>query len=110
MAYEVISDLRWTCLFERAPDILTWANPGPGAARGLGWIFYDNPDQYNRHSKFDMEDMLGKMRALLSLAQKEWPEKWRPWEMREVEHWLCEYDKWRRGCAGQRLKRRYTYE
>jgi hypothetical protein len=49
------------------------------------------------------------MQELLAQANEEWPEAWRPWEMREVEHWLCEYDKWRRGMGGQRLKRRMQY-
>jgi len=109
MAYEVISDLRWTCLFEDAPDILTWANPGPGAARGLGWIHADDPKTYNRHRFADAQALQKGMQELLAQANEEWPEAWRPWEMREVEHWLCEYDKWRRGMGGQRLKRRMQY-
>ena len=35
MAYEVVTDLRHTHLLENATDIMTWANPGPGAMRGL---------------------------------------------------------------------------
>jgi len=30
------------------------------------------------------------------------------WEMREVEHWLCEYDKYRRAASGKRMKRKFT--
>jgi len=35
ISYEVVSDLRHTRYLENAPDIMTWANPGPGAKRGL---------------------------------------------------------------------------
>lgn len=39
MAYEIVTDLRHTCILRNAPDILTWANAGPGAMRGLNRIF-----------------------------------------------------------------------
>ena len=35
MAYEVVTDLRHTYLLRDANDIMTWANAGPGAMRGL---------------------------------------------------------------------------
>lgn len=38
LAYEVVTDLRHTPLLDRAPDIDTWANPGPGALRGANLI------------------------------------------------------------------------
>src|SRR5262245_9968464 len=38
MAYEVVSDLRWVPFFSGAIDINTWANAGPGCARGISWI------------------------------------------------------------------------
>lgn len=95
MAYEIISDIRWTTTGRRAPDIMTWANPGPGAARGIGWVEYGDPETFNRNNTDDLDYMTGvAMPKLLGYAQKNWPERWRPWEMREVEHWLCEYAKW----------------
>ena len=39
VAYEIVSDLRWTSLLKGASDIMTWANPGPGATRGLNRLF-----------------------------------------------------------------------
>jgi len=39
LAYEVITDLRHTRYLRHAPDILTWANAGPGAQRGLNRLF-----------------------------------------------------------------------
>jgi hypothetical protein len=38
MAYELITDLRHTYLLNQAPDVMTWANPGPGALRGAELI------------------------------------------------------------------------
>lgn len=109
MAYEVVSDLRWTSVLHDARDILSWANPGPGCARGLGWMFEDNPSKFKAGRPHDRRAMLGAMSLLLtaSRSSRHWPMDWPRWEMREVEHWACEYDKYRRGEAGQNLKRRY---
>jgi hypothetical protein len=105
-AYEVVTDLRWTSVLENATDINTWASAGPGCARGLQWV---TGRRFNWGAKADQAEMLSLMTELLaeSLDKWSWPEK--PWELREVEHWLCEYDKWKRGCAGQRLKRRFHH-
>ena len=39
VAYEVVSDLRWTRYLRDAPDIMTWASAGPGAVRGLNRVW-----------------------------------------------------------------------
>ncbi len=88
-AYEWVSDLRHTDLLCNAPDIMTWANAGPGATRGLnvlhGRKLTANPKK---------EQMVEEMRELLDLSRSErWPRWFTRWEMREVEHWLCEYFK-----------------
>jgi hypothetical protein len=102
MAYEVVSDLRWTDTLRLAADINTWANPGPGCKRGLGWA-------YSGNSEVRPPDLLGAMQWLLSMSQdtRNWPSDWPRWEMREVEHWLCEFDKYNRALRGDRMKRRY---
>ena len=113
MSYEIVSDLRWTPVLDNAPDINTWANAGPGAARGLGWIVSgqnqsEREDQlFNPGSAKDQRVMLDMMRELLAMSSDQWPHGWRHWEMREVEHWLCEYDKYKRGQQGLKLKRRF---
>lgn len=101
MAYEVVTDLRHTVLLEGASDIMTWANPGPGARRGLAWVAGED---------LGKPALLPAMQSLLLLSTLEhnWPRSWPRWEMREVEHTLCEYDKICRARAGQQLKRRYT--
>lgn len=109
MAYEVISDLRWTDLLYSAPDIMTWANAGPGCAHGLGRVVYGDSRHYHRHSPEDQQEMNSFMCEILSMSRDSqfWPQDWKPWEMREVEHWCCEFDKYRRGMIGIRLKRKF---
>jgi len=107
-AYEVVTDLRHTDLLNPT-DRMTWCAAGPGASRGIGWIVNNDPDFTNYSSPKGQEKLLGPMRELLDYAgdEKYWPADWPAWEMREVEHTLCEYDKWRRGTGGQRLKRKF---
>lgn len=112
-SYEVVTDLRHTLLLENAPDVDWWANPGPGCAAGLGELFYKgNRKRFDRHNAEDRAYMMELMRALLECSRREeyWPQDWPAWELREVEHTLCEYDKYRRAQNGLRLKRRYKEE
>jgi hypothetical protein len=110
MSYEVVSDLRWTPVLNQAKDICTWANAGPGCARGLGWVLRNNSSTFNSESKVDQKIMLELMEALLyaSREDKYWPVEFPRWEMREVEHWACEFDKYKRGESGNKLKRRFN--
>jgi hypothetical protein len=89
-AYEWVSDLRHTDLLCNAPDIMTWANAGPGATRGLN-VLHGRKLTANPRK----EQMVEEMRELLELSKDEayWSWDWHDWEMREVEHWLCEYFK-----------------
>lgn len=117
MSYEVVTDLRHTALLERATDIMTWANPGPGAMRGLNRIH--GRDLNKRVLK---EQACREMQELLAMSQdwRYWPRpgtpvadwatswgraemtgSWPAWEMREVEHTLCEFDKYERARLGE---------
>ncbi len=111
MAYEIVTDLRHTPLLEKAPDIMTWANPGPGATRGAGRVVGEGPDYYSRSNAKDQERIQGVMKSLLHMMKAErehWPDKWPAWEMRDVEHTLCEFDKYERARLGEgRPKQRY---
>jgi len=111
MAYEVVTDLRWTPLLECATDIMTWGNLGPGAIRGIGRVIANNPLLFV-NSKKNQKEMLGYMAELLAMSQSwdYWPQDWPKWEMHEVEMWLCEYAKYCNAKDGYRLKRRYSYE
>ena len=97
MAYEAVTDLRHTSVLSHASDILTWANPGPGAMRGLSRIETGDVD-----IKLTRDSYLPIMQELLELSKLEtfWRKEWRPWEMREVEHTLCEFDKYTRVLTG----------
>lgn len=111
MAYEIVTDLRWTPVLQYAEDVLVWANVGPGAGRGLGYLI-GSPEKWAAHlmvrPSANRAELVARMRDLLALSATQWP--WhatKPWEMREVEHWLCEYAKYEGALAGDRLKRRY---
>lgn len=111
MAYEVVTDLRFTTALEQARDINLWANPGPGAARGAGRIVNGNAEYFNRHKKKDYDQIQEVMISLLELSREDhyWPEDFPAWEMREVEHTLCEFDKYERAISGQgKMKQRYN--
>lgn len=88
-AYEIVSDLRHTALLDQAPDIMTWANAGPGAQRGLSRVC---------GRKLSAKECVKAMQDLLVLSQMPnyWPSDWPAWDMRTVEHWSCEVDKYMR--------------
>ena len=77
-----------TSLGNKASDINTWANAGPGAMRGLNRM--KNRD-LNYTSK--KHDWCLEMRELLVLACGKYS---LDFELREIEHSLCEYDKYER--------------
>tara|TARA_R100001015_G_C4634746_1_gene201963 strand:- start:726 stop:1559 length:834 start_codon:yes stop_codon:yes gene_type:complete len=92
MAYEVVTDLRHTKHLENAEDIMTWANPGPGAKRGLNRI-HRRPLE----KSIPKSQLISEMRELLELCNMA-P---LPLEMRDIEHCLCEFDKYERVRLGQ---------
>jgi len=98
MAYEVVTDMRHTRYLERAPDIHTWANAGPGARRGLNRI-HGRP----LNKTISQDQACDEMQALLSESRQDGVLA--PWvpalEMRDVEHSLCETDKWLRAANGE---------
>lgn len=108
VAYEVVTDLRWTML-KRAKDIMTWANAGPGCLRGL-----------NRLSNRDIKKKINQERACLEMMfilnrlndSKSLLRWWvPPLEMRDVEHSLCEFDKYMRVKNGEgRPRSKYDYK
>ena len=96
MAYEVVTDWRHTFLGDEATDIMTWGNPGPGAKRGLNRI-HGRPLDKNIKSSIN----IGEMQILLELSH-EWLHGQVPnLEMRDVEHTLCEFDKYERVRNGE---------
>ena len=110
MSYEVVTDLRHVWPLTNAKDIMTWANAGPGCARGLGRVVNGDCRLFNRGSKEDQSVMVEQMKQLLEMSKDStfWPyNHLYRWEMRTVEHWACEYHKYCNAVEGERLKRRY---
>lgn len=108
MAYEVVTDLRHTRYLRDAPDIMTWANAGPGAIRGLNRLFGRD---LNAQPKKDQtnEEMNRYMRELNMIAAY-WPANWPRLEMRDVEHTLCEFDKYERVRLGEgKMRSKYDW-
>ncbi len=98
IAYEIACDLRFTPLLSGATDKLSWANMGPGARRGL--------------MRLDMVPLNESMVKLYEMALRgragyDHPRVSRgvlsckfPFELREIEHSLCEFDKYMRVKTG----------
>ena len=104
MAYEVITDLRHTYLLENAYDIMYWANPGPGAKRGLNRIHNRPVDNDEGNGRFVKE-----MNDLLLSTTHYLPRDFPFMEMRDIEHSLCEFDKYERIRLGEgRMKNKYN--
>jgi hypothetical protein len=121
-AYEIVSDVRWLRVGRDWPDIMSWAHAGPGAIRGLHRV-YGRWDIRTRKSMSGLRttgqaQALAEMRELLTLSRdgQYWPNAvvtpamhglsggvadWPLWEMREVEHTLCEMDKHERVRNGE---------
>jgi hypothetical protein len=100
IAYEVVTDLRWTRYLRNAPDIMTWANAGPGALRGLNRLAGRIADAPLRQ-----QTALALMRGLLAVANDVGSPLGNhipgSLEMRDIEHSLCETDKYLRAKTGE---------
>ena len=116
MAYEVVTDLRHTAHLQDADDIQTWANAGPGAKRGLNRIHGRvvnqtiKIDQLNAEMKelLDVSDEINQTTMDTGLYLANWVDSL---EMRDIEHCLCEYDKYERVRLGEgRPRSKYRYK
>jgi alpha-glutamyl/putrescinyl thymine pyrophosphorylase clade 1 len=99
MAYEVVCDLRFTRYGSDWHDINTFAYAGPGAVRGLNRLAGREVA-----ARLTPADALREMRELLPEVKARWPKPGKfhaKLELREIEHSLCEYDKWQRVRNGE---------
>jgi len=107
VSYEMVTDLRHTYLLENATDICSWGNPGPGAMRGLNRLT-GRPLEFCKRSwdwHSEMLDLYDWCSQKLDLSKFNYP-----FEMREVEGGLCEFDKYSRILKGQgRTRSVYNY-
>lgn len=96
MSYEIVTDLRHTYLLNKAPDIMTWANPGPGCNAGIKRVM-------DTKSAGTKDDQVQFMRDLLAKSRDPayWPEDFPALEMRDVEHTLCEFGKYEKTRLGE---------
>lgn len=120
MAYEVVTDMRFTPMLNKARDIFFWANPGPGALRGMSRIIGQDVNTFKKGSQSHKKIVIGLMHKILKIANGRltlenyegslWDYKRDGiWEMREVEHTLCEFDKYERIRLGQgKMKQKYN--
>jgi len=106
MGYEYACDLEYAQFFNPT-DKLTWANMGPGAMRGMSLLLHGSAFQ-----KMKQDFWLAKAQELLGIMTKEvgsvFPEE--TITMREVEHQLCEFQKYVKYCSmsegSERVKHR----
>lgn len=104
LAYEVICDMRYTRYLEKAKDSRYWGNAGPGAMRGLNRIYGRNLNKKLKPFHAN-EEMVKLLNAAEKYISDDWVENL---EIREIEHSLCEFDKYQRIKTGQSsMLRRY---
>jgi hypothetical protein len=109
MAYEVVTDLRHTRYLRRARDIMTWANAGPGAIRGLNRMYGRDLDHKPAPSQTNNEMIMTLL--ALNVVMTFWPGAFPRLEMRDVEHSLCEFDKFERVRLGQgKMRCKYDWK
>lgn len=116
MAYEVVTDLRHTRYLRNAPDIYTWANAGPGAIRGLNRLYGRELGAKPRPEQTNAE-MLKLMIELNDLDEPGFNETFGEpcdvnprFEMRDIEHSLCEFDKIERVRKGEgKMRAKYDW-
>ena len=92
LAYEMVCDFRFTDVMPDPHDKMTWSNIGPGARRGM--------------KRIGLEVSVETMVRLLAMAPQYLrgyvlEQKDPPFELREIEHSLCEFDKYERIRLGQ---------
>jgi hypothetical protein len=90
MSYEYACDFAYFPDW-KPKDTMKWANMGPGALRGMSLLLHGIPGR-----KMPFDEWLRLAQELLPILQRRINEKF-PNEvvtMREVEHWLCEFQKY----------------
>lgn len=106
IAYEIVTDLRWTRYLNKADDILTWANAGPGAIRGINRLY-----GIDFNDRMAQNTALSVMNWLLSISYDYIAPYVPQMEMRDIEHSLCEWDKYQRALNNEgKLRSKYIPE
>jgi hypothetical protein len=103
MAAQIIADTKFGSVLCGAPDWATFAVSGPGSIRGLNRLCGRELNQRWREADWHAE-MLEARRAVLPSL----PKILHSLDAQNVEHGLCELDKWCRVQDGGRPKQTYT--
>jgi hypothetical protein len=99
MAYEIVCDLRYTGVLDHATDKSIWSNPGPGAKRGINRLLDRPLTAPVKDWPYQSVKLLENAKSALRM----------PLEMREIEHSLCEWDKYERARLNDgHMKRTYN--
>jgi hypothetical protein len=114
IGYEIITDLRHTRYLRHASDIMTWANPGNGAMRGVKrlygiFVHHLDPEFKTKNINLPEEIYVDCMQMLLTMSPS-YLEYWMPsMEIRDIEHSLCEWDKYERIRLQEgKMRRKFT--
>lgn len=114
LSYEVATDMRHTRYLSDAADIYTWANPGPGARRGLNRLAGRSLNKRLSEAQCveEMRWLQDELNALNRSGFNEvFGEPGARFEMRDIEHSLCETDKHLRVKNGEgRIRSKYNGE
>ena len=118
MAYEYATDFTYSKRYSESPkvDKYTWLNLGPGAVRGLNRLLHGKPLKTKPPYALDLcLDILKRWKEWTYAKGVNLPEKskcpilysavtytYKHLDMRTVEHWLCEFDKYERGGSSKR--------
>lgn len=101
LAYELTTDVTYTNITTLSEDDY-WANPGPGCKRGIKWIFPKLKDL--KPTTKDFEDCIIRIRNdQFTRLREEFQEiafDNKILSMRNIEHSLCEFDKYNRTVVG----------
>jgi hypothetical protein len=112
MAYEIACDFRWSFIGKEMRDVDTWCNPGPGAIRGYLRVHERDFYKSGNVGKDQLpvpSDFYQGCSKLLEYCRANLPSSMPKFEMREVEHSLCEFDKFERIRLGEgKARRRYN--
>lgn len=102
MAAQVVCDLKYTPILERATDWWTWCSPGPGSKRGLNVLLGKDPEA---PVPKNWTEEVNRLREMLVEKLPEMP----PFHAQDVQNCLCEYSKYMRCLQGDgHSKRRYA--
>lgn len=97
-SYEVVCDLRWHVL-KHCTDALAWGNVGNGAVRGLKRLGY-KPTVESMVALWELAKLYLEPHVIDHHPGVSPDPLWPPFELREIEHSLCEFDKYMRAVSG----------